>query len=151
MTFLITVNDTWKWDPPIENDTCMVTIKTYPIHPNTSLNKSENLMVGDCDHGPLIYSVNANTDGSSSIYLTFHSSVINDASPPACTIEWDYKYRLPQNGIKPGAHVNPDQMESLLSGCSLGDSREGYHMTYYWFYILDWTLENEGKCLNSLK
>ena len=67
------------------------------------------------------------------ISLTFYSSVIEDASPPACKILWDYKYREPKT-------VNPK--ESLLPGCSLGDSREGYHMTYYmyWFHILDWEL-----------
>jgi len=65
------------------------------------------------------------------VYLTFYSSVILDASHPACKILWDYKYREPKT-------ANPK--ESLLPGCWLGDSREGYHMTYYWFHILDWEL-----------
>lgn len=142
ITFLVTVNDTWKWDPPIENGTCMVTVKTYPIYPNTSLNKSENIMVGDCDNGPLIYTVNSDGQEKASVYLTFHSSVIEDASPPTCTIDWNYSYRIPTNTIGPGSRDVAD--ESLLPGCFTMDSREGYHMTNYWFYIIDWSLNSEG-------
>ena len=43
ITFLVTVNDTWKWDPPIYNDTCMVTVKTNPLLPNRPLNKTEKV------------------------------------------------------------------------------------------------------------
>ena len=65
------------------------------------------------------------------IYLTFYSHVIEDASHPTCKILWDYKYREPTTyGAK----------ESLLPGCMTGDSREGYHLTYYWFHILEWVL-----------
>ncbi len=136
VTFLVTVNDTWKWDPPIENDTCMVTIKTNPLYPNTPLNKTDNIMVGDCDNGPLVFTINSD-DKSSSLFLTFHSSVIEDASPPTCTIDWNYNYRLPTQTLGPGSRDVAE--ESLLPGCFTADSREGYHMTNYWFYILDWT------------
>lgn len=134
ITFLVTVNDSWKWDPPISNDTCMVTVKTDPLYPKTPLNKSEPVMVGSCDNGPLVY--NINSDGA--VFLTFHSSVILDASPPTCTIAWNGSYLLP---TKPPSSAT---LESLLPGCATGDSREGYHMTYYWFYILDWNTNNQG-------
>ena len=63
--------------------------------------------------------------------VIFYSHVIVDASHPECRILWDYKYREPTTyGAK----------ESLLPGCFVMDSREGYHMTYYWFHILDWVL-----------
>ena len=138
VTFLVTVNDTWKWNPPIQNDTCMVTIKTESLSPDMPLNKS-HIMVGDCDSGPLVYSVRKGGSGEASIYLTFHSSVIEDASPPICDIQWDYSYLVPQ-----GPSRTEDSEESLLPGCFTADSREGYHMTYYWFYLLDWSLDSEG-------
>ena len=46
---------------------------------------------------------------------------------------WDYSYLTP---------TIPMATESLLPGCFVMDSREGYHMTYYWFHALDWTLKN---------
>ena len=49
MTFLICVNDTWG--------DCIATVKTPEIKPNTPWNKSDNILVGNCDHGPLIYKV----------------------------------------------------------------------------------------------
>ncbi|XP_019864463.1 PREDICTED: uncharacterized protein LOC109593807 [Amphimedon queenslandica] len=120
LTFLVCVNDTWG--------NCITTVKTPPIKPNTPWNKSENIMVGDCDHGPLLYTVQQNKGGAD-VVVTFYSSVIEDASHPECTISWDFNYLVP----KPG-----DQSSSLLPGCFVADSREGYHMTYYWFYIIDW-------------
>lgn len=142
ITFLVTVNDTWKWDPPISNDTCMVTIKTNPLYPNTPLNKSQNIMVGNCDHGPLVFSVNSDGKGKSSVFLTFHSSVVEDASPPTCTISWNGTYKIP-------TQPPSSSMESLLPGCFTADSREGYHMTNYWFYILDWSTSSKGPLLDS--
>ena len=70
-------------------------------------------------------------NGKSSVIVTFFSSVIEDASHPSCKIEWNYSYKEPKT---------TDPTESLLPGCFVADSREGYHMTYYWFYILDWRL-----------
>ena len=64
------------------------------------------------------------------ILLTWYSSVIEDASPPSCRILWNYDYKTPN---KEGS------MNSLLPGCYVEDSREGAHMTYYWFYIFDWS------------
>lgn len=142
ITFLVTVNDTWKWNPPIENDTCMVTVKTNPLYPNTPLNKTENVIVGDCDSGPLVYAVNSVDKDKASVFLTFHSSVVLDASPPTCTIDWNYSYRLPTSTLGPVLEKVAE--ESLLPGCFTADSREGYHMTNYWFYIIDWTLTSEG-------
>ena len=67
------------------------------------------------------------------IKVVFYSSVIEDASHPSCTMLWDYSYLMP---------TIPMATESLLPGCFVMDSREGYHMTYYWFHALDWTLKN---------
>ena len=147
VSFLITVNDTWKYDPPLYNDTCMVTIRTNPLYPDTPLNKSENIMVGECDNGPMVYTISGQGQ-KSSIFLTFYSSVILDASPPTCTIDWNYKYRTPTQYI--GVKENIVATESLLPGCATADSREGYHMTYYWFYIIDWsilTTDSKSQCI----
>ncbi|KAJ8304677.1 hypothetical protein KUTeg_018260 [Tegillarca granosa] len=65
-----------------------------------------------------------------SVDLVFHSSTIEDASPPTCSIPWNGSYLVP----------SPKKMDiSLLPGCSVSDSREGHSLTYYWFYILEWT------------
>ncbi len=68
-------------------------------------------------------------NGKSSVTVTFFSVI--GASPPSCKIEWNYSYREPKTS---------DPAESLLPGCFVSDSVEGYHVTYYWFHILDWTL-----------
>jgi secretion-regulating guanine nucleotide exchange factor len=67
---------------------------------------------------------------SASLYLVFHSHVIADASPPTCTIKWEYSYLVPSSA---------NYRSSLLPGCATSDSREGFHLTYYWFYIMDWS------------
>jgi len=66
------------------------------------------------------------------VYLTFHSSVIEDASPPTCNIAWNGTYLVPTKLT--------NQLPSLLPGCMTMDSREGYHMTSYWFYLIDWVI-----------
>ena len=78
-----------------------------------------------------VLDLNGEVSNSTFIDVTFYSSVILDASHPSCRIKWDYSYLTP---------TSPGIGESLLPGCFVMDSREGYHMTYYWFYILDWTL-----------
>ncbi|XP_060066574.1 uncharacterized protein LOC132546864 [Ylistrum balloti] len=127
VTFLITVNDTW--DP----NGCIATVKTPPLKPNVKYNRTEQIHVGSCDHGPLNYRVSALNDSISAmkVDLVFHSSVVEDADPPKCSIGWNGTYLVPK------ASNNTDQ--SLLPGCMTGDSREGYHMTYYWFHILEWS------------
>ena len=37
--------------------------------------------------------------------------------------------------------VKTGSQESLLPGCYVTDSREGWHLTYYWFYILEWRMK----------
>ena len=69
------------------------------------------------------------------VKLIFYSSVIEDASPPTCKIMWSGDYDNP-NGVAMGMNMLPN----LLPGCFTMDSREGYHMTYYWFYLLSWKL-----------
>ncbi|XP_052279716.1 uncharacterized protein LOC127877663 isoform X2 [Dreissena polymorpha] len=48
--FLITVNDTWA-EPP----GCITTVATPMIAPNLPYNKSQSILVGDCDRGPIQY------------------------------------------------------------------------------------------------
>ncbi|KAJ8304671.1 hypothetical protein KUTeg_018254 [Tegillarca granosa] len=67
------------------------------------------------------------------INVIFYSSVIMDASHPSCDIEWNGTYLIPTTFVFDNAE------ESLLPGCFVMDSREGYHMTYYWFHLLDWS------------
>ncbi|XP_045156403.1 uncharacterized protein LOC123522933 [Mercenaria mercenaria] len=124
--FLVTVNDTWA-DPP----GCIATIAT-PVVP---VNKSENIMVGSCDHGPIEYTFLSPgmNNNKYTVSLTFHSSVIEDASPPTCDLSWNGTYLVPKSPVK----ENPD----LLPSCFVQDSREGYHMTSYWFHLLDWDFE----------
>ncbi|XP_048733964.1 uncharacterized protein LOC125650062 isoform X1 [Ostrea edulis] len=122
LQFLVTVNTTF-------ND-CIATIKTPWLKPGS---KGEKIYVGGCDEGPLNVSVGPEETDSNSMYvhLTFHSSVIEDASPPSCIIPFNGTYLVP-TAIHPGM--------SLLPNCFVMDSREGYHMTYYWFKIFDWNL-----------
>ena len=75
--------------------------------------------------------------------LTFHSSVIEDASPPTCSITWPGKYLVPP--VEEMGKLN--LLPSLLPGCFTMDSREGYHMTSYWFYLLDWMIEGWCDCV----
>ena len=55
VTFLVTVNDTWY--PDEYNTTCLQTVKTPPLRPNTPYNESQPIQVGKCDHGPLTYTI----------------------------------------------------------------------------------------------
>ncbi|KAK7474102.1 hypothetical protein BaRGS_00034631 [Batillaria attramentaria] len=120
--FLVTVNDTW--DP----DGCMATVVTPMLISGKEYNESGQIQVGSCDHGPLVFNVQKGSDDGVSkmqVDLTFHSSVIEDASPPACQIPWN------------GSYLDPPS-PSPLPACFVMDSREGYHMTYYWFRLLEW-------------
>ena len=60
MTFLLTVNDTWY--PEEYNKTCLQTVKTPPLQPNTSWNESQSIDVGGCDYGPLTFQINEEFD-----------------------------------------------------------------------------------------
>ncbi|KAL4227944.1 hypothetical protein ACF0H5_013383 [Mactra antiquata] len=127
--FLLTVNDTWA-DPP----GCIKTVATNMLTPKV---KSPHIAVGSCDNGPLTYTVlspglNYN---KYTVRLTFYSSVIEDASPPTCDLSWNGTYLIPK---KYGANVD------LLPSCFTMDSREGYHMTSYWFHILEWEFHDEN-------
>lgn len=110
LVFLVCVNDTWG--------NCMTTVKTPAIKPDTPWNKSENILVGDCDHGPLLFTASKSerekwevpnscvillslsffTVGDVVVDVTFYSSVIEDASHPECRINFNYQYLVPDNG-----------------------------------------------------
>jgi len=61
MTFLVTVNDTWY--PQEYNTTCLQTVKSPPLWPDVSINETQSIQVGNCDHGPLTYTI-GNEDSS---------------------------------------------------------------------------------------
>ena len=55
VTFLVTVNDTWY--PDEFNKTCMATVKTPALQPGVKYNDTMQIHVGDCDHGPLMFTL----------------------------------------------------------------------------------------------
>ena len=55
VTFLVTVNDTWY--PDEYNKTCMATVKTPALQPGVKYNETMQIHVGDCDHGPLMFTL----------------------------------------------------------------------------------------------
>ena len=55
VTFLVTVNDTWY--PDEYNKTCMATVKTPGLQPGVKYNDTMQIHVGDCDHGPLMFTL----------------------------------------------------------------------------------------------
>ena len=55
VTFLVTVNDTWY--PDEYNKTCMETVMTPALRPGVKYNESMQIHVGDCDHGPLMFTL----------------------------------------------------------------------------------------------
>lgn len=62
ITFLLTVNDTW-YPNEYPGKTCLHTVKTPPIKPDIPWNESINIAVGECDHGPLTYTISKELDG----------------------------------------------------------------------------------------
>lgn len=122
MSFLITVNDTWMADDdPQPQPPCIFTARTGDI---VRAQKSDEIQVGACDSGPLIWNITADNK----VEVTFYSSEIMDAEPPRCSIP------VPGNYSNP---ASPD-VAPALPHCFVMDSREGYHMTAYWFSILTW-------------
>lgn len=66
ITFLLTVNDTW-YPNEYPGKTCLHTVKTPPIKPNIPWNESVNIAVGECDRGPLTYTISKQLDGMQAI------------------------------------------------------------------------------------
>ncbi|XP_035692547.1 uncharacterized protein LOC118427018, partial [Branchiostoma floridae] len=117
---------------------CIATIATGRLKPNKGYNETEPLTVGSCDHGPLVYTVAPGlAPNKMSVNLTFYSSVIEDAEPPTCQIPWNGTYVSPRPNTDP-MHDSP------LPGCFTMDSREGWYLTAYWFYLLDWGGAGDG-------
>jgi len=67
ITFLLTVNDTWYPDEH-PGKTCLHTVKTPPIKPDVPWNESVNIAVGECDHGPLTYTISKQLKGQAEVY-----------------------------------------------------------------------------------
>lgn len=112
ISFLLSVNLTYS--------NCFSTVPTGPL---TRLEKT-SVIVGQCDNGPIVWNTTENKD---EIVVTFYSSVIVDASPPSCLIK-NFMYGNPV----------ATSSQPLLPSCFDIDSREGYHMTYYWFTAITW-------------
>ena len=127
--FLLTVNDTWY--PSSFGKQCFTYVLTEPLEPNKTFQQSPRQQVGTCDSGPLIW---APTDKG--IWVSFQSSVIEDASPPECYIPYSNASTQTIDYVLP---VSLSNGQIQLPSCSKGDSREGYHMTYYWFSVFSWT------------
>lgn len=53
VSFLVSVNLTWG--------NCIKTVRTPPLKPNQQWNKTTPITVGNCDHGPLTYTINEST------------------------------------------------------------------------------------------
>lgn len=67
-----------------------------------------------------------------SVNVTFFSSDVIDAEPPSCQIPFNGTFLLP----------SPDGYDDeLLPNCFVQDSREGDHLTYFWFKIFDWKIQ----------
>ncbi|KAL3866870.1 hypothetical protein ACJMK2_044123 [Sinanodonta woodiana] len=65
MRFLVSVNDTW--DP----DGCIATVVTPTLIPDKKYNMSDSFQVGDCDHGPLTFTVQSSNGGDSKYFHMF--------------------------------------------------------------------------------
>lgn len=139
VTFLIVVNNSWQWVPPFDNSTylCVVTVKSDPLTPNTPLNKTGSIVLGNCDKGPLVFSIRSDEKGHTFAVPVFHSTSLEPVYPPTCTIDWNYSYRLPTQNVAE---------ESLLPGCSTSSTGgpAGIQTVSYLFYVLDWELSSRG-------
>ena len=144
MTFLVTVNNSYKWVPPFDNGSyvCTTTIKTHPLTPDTPLKEADKYVLGNCDNGSLVYSMKTGDDGNSIIVPTFYSTYMPQATPPSCNIEWNYTYLLPAKVL--GRQSSVVANESLLPGCVVTDSWDNVHTTVYWFHILKWEFKPSG-------
>ena len=139
VTFLISVNNSWKWVPPFDNSTylCVMIVKSDPLHPNTPLNKSENITLGNCDNGSLVFTIHSNKTGHAVAVPVFHSTNLEPVYPPTCSINWNYSYLLPTKD-------NAD--ESLLPRCTTSSTGgpDGIQTVSYSFSILDWDVSFQG-------
>merc|ERR1712179_343456 len=127
--FLVSVNAT---DPEDFQNGCIATVVTPRMTPGLALNKSQVIQVGNCDHGPLQFNITSPGSGGNAytLSLVYHSTTIEDADPPQCSISWNGTYLVPGSPVK--------YQPNLLPSCFTQDSREGWHLTYYWFQLLDW-------------
>ena len=134
------MNNTYKHIPPFDNTTytCVTTVKTDPIYPDTSHNKTRKIVMGNCDNGSLVFNIRSDVKGNTVVVPTLSSTFVGFSH--TCSIDWNYRYRLPNQTI--GAE------ESLLPGCFTTNTMgpEEIEVVSYWFYILDWDISTEGVC-----
>lgn len=112
----LTVSVSYSWD-----EGCNASVTSWNLRENTT----KKIAVGHCDEGPVYWDyvspsnqwpLFCDKEHVPCIYVFFRSSVIEDASPPACGFSYD-------------VHNNSKQY------CNVMDSREGYHMTSYNFSV----------------
>ena len=54
-----------------------------------------------------------------------------------CFTRFNGTFLLPP-GEEAGQEAGRDPAPGPLPGCFTADSREGFHLTYYWFYLQQW-------------
>lgn len=120
-SFLVAVNYTWA--------TCYALGASSSVVAGTPLQNGPVTVVGGCDSGPITF-----VTSKQGLVVTFKSGVVEDATPPSCTIPYtnasdrSLAYGLPAKfGLPP-----------VLPTCYTMDSREGYHLTQYTFAALAW-------------
>jgi len=130
--FLVAVNATSNGP-----NGCVAIISTDSI----KIGFNETIRVGNCDSGPISYTLKQNKNpgiwqhfSRNTIQLTFHSNAVLDASPPTCQLHFNETYIAPKPSM-----LDKNGIYSPLPSCYTEDSREGYHLTYYWFYLLELT------------
>eukprot|EP00300_Choanocystis_sp_HF-7_P024140 c25544_g1_i1.p1 GENE.c25544_g1_i1~~c25544_g1_i1.p1 ORF type:complete len:174 (+),score=28.87 c25544_g1_i1:1-522(+) len=132
LKFLVAVQEPWA------EDNCINTTRTVTDY--IRVNGSLDIQVGGCDQGAFEIALKPSdpyprceSADMPCVLVTFHSSVIMDASPPSCAFNFNASY---------GPPTTPGSSEGILPGCFTMESREGFHMTSYWFYILSWTISD---------
>ena len=73
---------------------------TDPLSPETPLNKSEKIMMGNCDNGSLIFTIHSDEKGNTSVAVSYTSTFIATAYTWTCTIDWNYAYHVPSQTMR---------------------------------------------------
>ena len=96
-----------------------------PVPSSPSGSASHTVHVGTCDSGELSWELGTDPiKGKPALSVTFRSGLILDASPPQCYVP---VVDRPPPGSAP------------LPKCEVIDSREGYHLTQYSFYLFNYS------------
>ena len=119
--FLVAVNYTWA--------PCYAMGASESVVEGTPLQNGPVTQVGGCDGGPITFSTS-----KQGLVVTFKSGVIEDASPPSCTIPYTNATEQSLDFGLPAKFGQPP----VFPFCSVMASREGYHLTQFTFAALSW-------------